>query len=200
MHAREKICTPALTPLTPRSSPHHSTTPQKRRSPQENHIHFLSFSLLSLSLPPFPPFPCGRSKLLCWNDDHPSRNWSEGGRLHHLPLPQRRLVEAGSMPAEGVPQRPDVVIERLHRGWWKSSGKALPTAPFCMIDRAGAQFLSNLRQHSIEEMRSQASHKHKCCHREEDGTCLKAVSTLRFESSYIYIFRCWLAALTQKSF
>lgn len=181
MHAREKICTSALTPLTPRSSLHHSTTPPKRDALRRTtSISCRSHSFFPVFLSPFHPFPCGRSKLLCWNNDHPSWNWSEGGRLHHLPLPQRRLVEAGAVLAAGVPQWPVVVIERLHRGWWKSSGEALPTAPFCMIDRAGAQFLSNLRQRSIEEMLSQASHKYRFSHWEEDGTCLVAVSTLQF--------------------
>lgn len=181
MHAREKICTSALTPLTPCSSLHQSTTPPKREALRRaTSISCRSHSFFRVFLLPFPPFPCGRSKLLCWNNDHPSRNWSKGGRLHHLPLPQRRLVEAGAVLAAGVPQRPVVVIERLHWGWWKSSGKALPTATICMIDRAGAQFLSNLRQHSIEGMLSQASQKYELSHWEEDGTCLMAVSILQF--------------------
>ena len=69
----------------------------------------------SLFLPRLPlvlPFsPCDRSKLLCWNHDHPCRDRSEGGRLHHLPMPQRGLVETGAVLAAGVPQRPIVVIE-----------------------------------------------------------------------------------------
>lgn len=171
-------------PLTPCSSLHHSTTPPKREALRR--ATSISCRFLTLPFPLLPssflsfPLPCDRSKLLRWNNDHPGWNWSKGGRLHHLPLPQRRLVEAGAVLAAGVPQRPVVVIERLHPGWWERSGKALPTAPFCMIDRAGAQFLSNLRQHSIEEMLSQASHKYKFSHWEEDGTCLLAVSTFQF--------------------
>lgn len=137
MHAREKIWRSALAPLTPCGSLHHSTAPPKKRCPQESHVH--SFVFLIPSLPSVSPH--GRSKLLRWNNDHPSRNRSQGGRLHHLPLPQRRLVEAGAVLAAGVPQRPDVVVERLHRGWRERPGMALPTAPFCMIDRAGAQVL-----------------------------------------------------------
>lgn len=53
---------------------------------------------------------CDRPKLLCRNNNHPSRHRSEGGWLHHLPLPHRGLVEASAVSAEGVPQWADVVI------------------------------------------------------------------------------------------
>lgn len=85
--------------------------------------HFLPFSILLCCLP-LPPFlPCGRSKLLRRNNDHPCRNRCEGGRLHHLPLPQRGLVEAGAVRPAGVPQRPDAVLDGRRRGWRKSSAE-----------------------------------------------------------------------------
>lgn len=89
-------------------------------------------------------------------------------------------MEAGAVLAAGVPQWPIFVIERLHWGGQKSSGKALPTETFCMIDRVGAQFLSNLRQHCKKEMRSQASQKYELSHWEEERTCLMALSILQF--------------------
>lgn len=64
----------------------------------------------------FPSLPRGRTKLLRRNDDHPSWNRCKGGRLHHLPLPQWGLVEAGAVRPAGVPQRPDAVLDGLRRG------------------------------------------------------------------------------------
>lgn len=87
--------------------------------------YFSPFSIL-LRCPPTPSFlPCGRSKLLRWNNDHPSRNRCEGGRLHHLPLPQRGLVEAGAVCPAGVPQWPDAGLGGHRRGWRESSADAL---------------------------------------------------------------------------
>lgn len=101
--------------------------------------HFSPFSI-HLFCPPF--VPCGRSELLRRNNDHPSRNRREGRRLHHLPLPQRGLVEAGAVRPPGVPQRPDAVLDGHHRGRRKSSAEGLVLYDW----QAGAQFLSNLRQ------------------------------------------------------
>lgn len=44
-----------------------------------------------------------RSELLCRNHDNSRRHRSEGGRLQHLPLPQRGLVEAGAVLQARVP-------------------------------------------------------------------------------------------------
>lgn len=52
---------------------------------------------------PVPPVCLCRSQLLCGHHDHSRRHRGEGGRLQHLPLPQRGLVEAGAMLQAGVP-------------------------------------------------------------------------------------------------
>lgn len=105
VHAREKhphVCSAFETPF---ESLWHSL--QKRLLWALAHSSFLKISSFS---------PCDRSKLLRWNHNHPSWHWSEGGRLHHLSVPQRGLVEACAVLAAGVPQRSDVVIETL-RSW-----------------------------------------------------------------------------------
>lgn len=137
MHVREKICTSAPAPRTPPALCFSPPLLQKRGAlGRASFPAFLNPSFLS-PLPPA-PFPCGRSKLLRRNDDHPSRNRCEGGRLHHLPLPQRGLVEAGAVCPAGVPQWPDAVLD----GGWKSPTEAPSTAVFCATERTGAQFLS----------------------------------------------------------
>lgn len=132
------------------------TTPWPHTFPSLLPSLSLSF-FLSISLHSLPLLPWGRSKLLCRNDDHPSRYWSEGGWLHHLPLSQWGLVEASTVPAPGVPQQPDVVIETPVGtvSVMCSQGAVLPAAKAnkqtkrssCMIDmmdRRGAQFLGNI--------------------------------------------------------
>lgn len=113
-----------------------STSPNKRSS-GEGLISCLSQSFFTVSPPPPAPFSRGRSKLLRRNDDHPSRDRCEGGRLHHLPLPQRGLVEAGAVCPAGVPQWPDAVLDG---GWKSSTGGGKSTAVFCTTERTGAQF------------------------------------------------------------
>lgn len=120
----EKICTVRFdsTNTHPSFASVHNPNPPKKRSPTPPHptgsdagVHTStschSHHLFSCPHPSF-SFPRDRSKLLCRNDDHPSRNRSEGGRLHHLPLPQRGLVEAGAVLAAGVSQWPGLVIKR----------------------------------------------------------------------------------------
>lgn len=81
------------------------------------------------------------------HDHHPSRNRCEGGRLHHLPLPQWGLVEAGAVRPAGVPQRPDAVLDGLRRGRWRKSSAEAPSATALRTtERTGAQFLSKPRQ------------------------------------------------------
>lgn len=52
-----------------------------------------------------------RSKLLCRNHDNSCRHRGEGGRLQHLPLPQRGLVEAGAVLQARVPGQAGSVVE-----------------------------------------------------------------------------------------
>ncbi len=94
---------PWVTPASP---------PQKRLPRALTHSCFLKISSF---------FPCDRSKLLRWNDDHPSWHWSEGGWLHHLSVPQRGLVEACAVLAPGVSQRSGGNIEPL-RSWREGHG------------------------------------------------------------------------------
>lgn len=133
----KKICAPTpQLPVAPCASLHHPST--TRENPLGGRA-----TLISSSLSPSLSLPCDRSKLLRRNDYHPGWHRSEGWRLHHLPMPQWGLVEAGAVLAAGVPQRPVVVIRDPHSGeGYDGEAQARPClycAILFMIDRTGAQ-------------------------------------------------------------